>query len=651
MVNGFWGKILRVDLTNGSFKEEPLPYDEATLRKFIGGLGIAMKMLYDEVPPGVRWQDPDNRIILNTGVLTGLAFPCATNSSLCTINRDVPTLPGISHSCGLLGNEIRKTGYDAVIIQGAAEKPVYLYVTDGNAEIKDASQMWGTLDSFDTEDAVRKDLNNPKARCMSIGPAGENYAMTAAIVVDKYYGFWKEGAGAVMGSKKLKSIAFYGKRNTFDVGITDKEKLREVSREYSKAMYTPSAFGHTMELRAGRGTKEEIEEMHKRETIYGSQCKLAARNWSNPYFPQFQQYLELAKKRPSYATREPVHVSHCWGCPWGEEFNVVINFGGREFLARKGPGGEPVEGAAAMVGVGDVDGVFYLIDLVNRLGMDAGTAGSVAGLLMELYERGIITIHDTEGLDLRFGNAEAAAEIYRRIAYRKPFGKWGAFLSDGPKHVAETIGGDAMKYCVHVKGTTPNMHDWRGLWGTFLAQLIGGRGPAWEAAGSDFYAYEPDLGYNGFREGTTSIGTAEAVKKHQAKKIWGADCTGLCWKGGSWGVPGSSRLCAEAIAALTGWKDFTTEEGMIVGERIVNLQKIFATRRGQRGVEDDLDIGPRVLEAPPTGPARGKPVGPYVKGMIEEYYDLMGWDRKTGRPYASTLKRLSMEDYIKDTWG
>jgi aldehyde:ferredoxin oxidoreductase len=224
----------------------------------------------------------------------------------------------------------------------------------------------------------------------------------------------------------------------------------------------------------------------------------------------------------------------------------------------------------------------------------------------------------------------------------KKEGKLGRLLALGPKTAADRIGGDAPKFAIHVKGTGMNLHDWRAAWGVMLGQIVGG-GASWPAHGANVYSPEPDVGYEKFTDPLDPKVQADAVAKTWPKKYWD-DTHGTCWFA-TWGVPGSLPYSAEAVSAVTGW-DFTAEEALMVGMRLVNLERAVNVRLGLKP-KDDYEVSPRIIEAPPGGVAKGKAMAPYVKDMIAEVYGLMDWDKTTGMPSRDTLKKLHLE-YVLD---
>ncbi|UCF92961.1 MAG: aldehyde ferredoxin oxidoreductase family protein [Desulfobacterales bacterium] len=617
-MGGYLGKLLRIDLSKDDIREEKLP-EESTLRQFIGGTGLGARILYNEVGPKTQPTDAENPLIFMTGPLTGTTVPCSSNSTVVTVNAEVDKMIGTSHSHGFWGAQLKFAGYDGVIIKGKAKRPVYLSINDGKVEIRDAKKIWGK-DTHETEDLVKQDLRNPNASVGAIGPAGENQVFGAFIEVDYNHSWAKGGCGKVMGSKNLKAIAVYG---TGTIPIADPATYLAVSRKWRAKLFDSPSIGNSM-ARAG--------------ILFGykyieSQNILANRNFSTSSFPEYAQNIDRIKDEFK------VEPTSCWACPISCSYRARVTSGPKKgFLATLSGGGENTEAAAANVGITDPGWIVYMTDLYDRLGMDSGSMGLSLGLAFELYEKGIITKDDTDGLELTWGNAEAAEALLRKAVKREGF---GAVLAEGPKKAAEKIGRGAEKYAVHVKGGGLNYHDWRAAWSVMLGQIVAGAGGRWEGYGVDVWAVEPDLGLTKFHNAHQVEGKADAVRMTQFKKLW-EDSIGICWIG-AWGCPGALGWAAECIGAATGWKDFSAQEALAVGERVVNLQRIFNLRQGFEPRRDFEDLGKRLIEAPPDGVAKGKPLGPHLEKMIKEYYHLMGWDEKTGKPLAKTLKKAGLE--------
>jgi len=617
---GYMGKILRVDLTNERMKAESLPA-ESVLRKYVGCFGLGLRILYDELALGVSPLSPENLLVFMTGPLTGTRVPSPNNTTITTLNADTRFTVGRSHSHGWWGPRLKFAGLDGVIIQGAAENPIYLWIHDGKSEIRDANRLWGK-DTHETEDLIKEELGEAKASVAAIGPAGENLCCGAGIWNDKNHSFSHSGVGAVMGSKKLKAIAVYG---TTEVPVFDPEKLEEANKKW-----LDNLFKSTVSSGLAKGGTPRGEFKYPRDMSI-----LTAKNMLAVSPPEFG--VGMAKQK---ITPKP-----CYGCPIACSYDVEVTTGPyKGFVGTMAGGGENLEGAASIAGVHDAGAVFYLEDLCDRMGFDSSTIGCTIALAIECYEKGLLAKENTEGIELKWGDDKLVAKLFRMAANKE--GKLGKLLALGPKRAAETIGGDAPKFAIHIKGSGMNLHDWRATWGIMLGQFVGG-GSGWPAQAADAWAPEPDVGYLDFEEPLNPRLKPIAVYKTGRKKFWD-DSNGTCWFA-TWGVPGVLGFSTAAVNAVTGW-DFTPEEALMLSERLVNLERVFNVRRGLTPA-DDYDVSPRLVEAPPSGKAKGKAMAPYVKGMVMEYYRLSGWDEKTGKPWRTTLERVGLEDEIKDIWG
>lgn len=639
---GYRGKILQVNLTTGIINTEMLP-EESILRKYVGNFGLGLFYLMRELPMGVDALDPENPLIFMNGPLTGTRVPSPTNCTITTLNADTGFTVGRSHSHGWFGPYLSMAGFDGIIIKGASDKWVYLWIDDGKAELRDASKFEGK-DTHETEDFVKEDLGVPTkvgasdgASVAAIGPAGENLCAGALIENDKNHSFSHSGVGTVMGSKKLKAIAV---RGTSEVPVADREKLGAIASEWTKA--TRMGARGLLEVAAAEATKSKnLGGGVERSDYVGviGLVGLSAKNWTANQLPGFGEGW----------SRQKITPRPCYRCQIACSCDVEIIEGKyKGYLATLSGGGESLEGAASIMGAGasgDPGEALYLTDLFDRLGFDTSTAGCSMSVAFEAYEKGLLTTADTDGLELKWGNVEAIETLLRRIAHKE--GKFATMLGDGPKTAAERVGlPDA---AVHIKGSGMNIHDWRRAWGVLLGQAVGG-GSGWHAPGADCWAPEADAGYPEKTDPLSPWGKGEEVAKTAPIKMWN-DCNGTCWFV-TWGVPGQMKFSAEAIAAVVGWEDFTHEEALAVGHRALTLERIFNMAHGLTA-EDDYKLSHRLIEPAPAdaGPAAGLSIAPYIEGWVRDYYKVLGWERKTGKPLRSTLKRLGLEEYIDTVWG
>lgn len=618
---GYVGKILRVDLSNGKISEEDLPRGDI-LRKYIGCWALGMRYLYDLLPPGYTAADPENPMIFMTSPLVGLPLPCANNTTLATKNFDTGFTVGRSHTHHNFGRYLKGNGYDGVIITGRVEKPVYLWIHDGKAELRDASHLWGKTDTHETEDVIKGELGNSKISVAAIGPCGENLVPGGMIMNDRNHGFCHSGVGSAMGWKNLKAIAIYGNKS---IKIADPERIKQVRKEFAKALKDPQHIGQKV--------------LHKQASKRGDYRKqLEMIGFCGKNF-QINQLVEfgIGMHKHKFTPRP------CPGCPIGCSYDLEIISGPHKgYVSTLSGGGEALEGAGSILGIVNPEQFFYLTDQFDRLGIEGSMAGCTLAMAIEAFERGLITTKDTDGLELKWGDAKMAETLVRKMVYREGFGE---ILAKGIKEAAEWIGGDAPNFAVNVKGTGMSLHDWRPVWGFLLGQIVGS-GAGWPAPGADGWTPEPNAGYPDYTDPFDHRGKPLEVKKIGAVKFLN-DSTGLCMFA-TWGTKGGNQFIADALNAATGW-DYTVDELLKVGERAMQLERAFNVRHGLKP-EDDWTVPDRLVEAPPDGRAKGKAMKPYLESMVKEYHGLMGWDPKTGKPFQSVLKGVALDDVIKDLW-
>lgn len=615
------GAILEVDLSNHKIIRTETPSEEI-LRKYLGCFGLGLWMLYDRCPPGTSALDEANPLIFLTGPLTGTRAPGATNLTLTTKNPDTDFTTGRSHTHGFFGTNLRFAGYDGLIVTGKSEKPVYLWITEDKVEIKDATKFWGE-DTHNTEDLVKADVGQPKASVAAIGPAGENMCAGALIENDYNHSMAHGGLGAVMGSKKLKAIAVYG---TKQVPVVDKEGERAIAKEWRASLnYGPSSPW----ARLGRGGVPRGD-YKGIKSVYG----LCVNNLQTTELPGYGDRWSAQKITPR----------PCWQCPLACSYDLEIVEGHRKgYVASLCGGGENLEGASSIFGIADMGDVFYLTDLYDRLGLESSTVGCTIAMAFESYQRGLITQEDTDGLELRWGDTAVVEKLIRKYAAREGFGD---ILARGPKAAAEIIGGNASDFAVHIKGGGMNLHDWRRGWGVLLGQILGG-GSGWPAPGADITRPDPDSGYPQSTPPLTPAGKPLEIRRTGITK-YAVDSIGTCWFQ-TWGNPRGTELASKMLSAVTGW-DYTRDELLMFGERMLNFERVFNIRHGLTPA-DDYNVPLRIIEGQKDGPFAGHPIAPYLRGMIEEYYRLMGWDVHSGKPWRSTLSKVGLDFLSKDIWS
>jgi aldehyde:ferredoxin oxidoreductase len=618
MPDGYAGKVLYVDLTTHTIHEEGLP-DEDVLRTWLGCYGLGLRMLYDMVPPGISATDPENPMIFWTGPLTAVDVPGGTQVTLVTKNFNNDLTAGRSHTHGVFGINLKKAGFDGLVISGSAEKPVYLFIHDGGVELRDASTLWGK-DTHETEDILKEELGE-SASVAAIGPVGENLCAGGLIANDRHHNMAHSGVGSVMGSKRLKAIVTQGSKS---FPIAYPEKIADIRRRWVQLFKN----GH-------RASRSSAGMLHKNEFRYLlNRIGFVGKNFQVNQFAEFGLGLSKQKITPR----------GCRGCPHACPVDVELVSGPHKgMVATISGGGEGPEGAGAVVGIADVEHWVYLIELYDRLGVESSVIGCTIAMAIEAFEKGLITEKDTDGLQLKWGDAEVVEKLVRKYAYKEGF---GAVLALGPLGAARAIGGDAVNFAVHLKGSGLNLHDWRSGWGMLLGHVVSA-GSGWPATAADCIGWEPDAGYHEFTDPFDYRAKPLEARKTGILKFM-KDTLGVCGFL-TWQIGGATDISREALNAVTGW-DLTSEELGDIGERAMHLERAFNIRHGLTP-EDDYNISPRLAEAPKDGIAAGRSIKPYLRGMIDGYYALMGWDKKTGKPWRHTLKRFGLDDVVKDLWG
>jgi aldehyde:ferredoxin oxidoreductase len=623
MAYGHAEKILRVDLSSGRIETEPLP-DPQVLRKWVGGTGLGLYYLAKECPPETRATDPEAPSIIMTGPLAGTRAPSSSNHVFISPNFDIPYAAGAGFSHGFWAAFLKFAGYEGVIITGRSDRPVYLLIDDANVELRDAAPYWG-LGTRETERRIKRDLDidADEMSVACIGQAGEAMLPGAMVKNDRNHGAGKGSPGAVWGAQHLKAIAV---RGTGAVSTAAPDAFLQTVVQWEENLFQPIEEG-VLPLAAlwhNGGMTRNHRAMSERGITAGK--NLTDQAWSKGFS---ERYMEAC-------ARWRVDPQPSYNCSIACAYDVRITdgpfAGSRVSLCG---GGEPFEGAAGLIGVDDAGAALMMTEHYDDIGWESGLGGAVLGMAFEAFDRGILSLEDTDGLDLSWGNYESALDVIQQMIERRGFGER---LASTMKDAAAAVSSDAEQFLVHVKGAGINMHDWRPIWGTLLAQIIAGTGPSHQIAYNRLRWWDPDV---------SPDDQMDAIPAAQAEKIW-QDCTGVCMFA-SQGVKDIDTLAPQAVAQATGWSDFTPDEALAVGERVVNMMRLIALSRGFTK-RDELDVSPRLLEAPDAGPGAGRAFGPHLAERVDAYYRAMGWDTESGRPTKETLERLDLLD-VADQLG
>jgi len=616
----YLGRLLRVDLTNKKVTEEVL--DQEMVRKYVGGTGFGARILYNEVTPGVEWAHPDNRIILATGPLGGTRMAGSGTFSLVTKG---PLTGGgtATQANGYFGAYLRFNGLAGVVVQGASDRWVYLYIHDGKAELRDAQHLLGK-DTWDTEDAIKKELSASE-RGMSvycIGPAGENLVKFAGVLGDKGHAAAHNGSGAVMGSKRLKAIAIA--RGKPSVPLHDAEAVVSLAQQMHENVTGNPAGKNSFDW----GTSMNFPGM----IAVGS---LPIKNMNTNIASGLEPFLgENYRKSKSFE----IKLNPCWACSAHHLHIMKVMDGPYAGYVGEEPEYECWSELGPNLLNYDVPGVFVLSNEVDRLGFDLNEAGWLMSFVVDCYERGIISKEDTGGLEMKWGNVEAHRLMFHKIARREGFGN---ILAEGIKRAAEQIGGDALKYAAYIqKGHAPRGHDHRARWTEELDYATSSQGTI---ETGPVAGVPPEFKLPAFSDPYSPDQVALMVAKFKPRRQF-IDLLGVC----NMRVGQDFTLLVKLVNAATGW-DMTAEEDIASTEREVNLMRAFNMRHGVslQGEAPSILYG----SVPVDGPAKGRDIKVQWNHMLDEYYKHMGWDRKTGKPLKETLKRLGLEAESRNLWG
>ncbi len=611
------GKILRVDLSKGTVTSEPLNMDWA--HAYLGSRGLGSKYLVEEVDAKVDPLSPGNKIIWATGPLTGTM---ASTGGRYTVITKSPLTGAIacSNSGGYWGAELKMAGWDMVIFEGKSPKPVYLYVNDDVAELRDATHLWGQS-VWQTEELLKKGLQDPLVRVSSIGKAGENGVLFAAVVNDLHRAAGRSGVGTVMGAKNLKAIAV---RGTKGVGnIRDPKAFMKAITEKKQILKDNAVTGQGLPAYGTQVLMNVINEVGA----------LPTRNHQDVQFEGAKDISAeaMATPRKTDGKKQLVTNQACFGCTIAcgriskmDEGHFTVANKPQYWGASGGLEYEAAWALGAANGVNDLECLQYATMICNEEGIDPISFGATVGAVMELYEKGVLT-KEQIGIEAPFGSAKALAFLVDETVHGRGFGKE---IGQGSKRLTAKYGHPELS--MTSKGQEFPAYDGRGIQGIGLAYATSNRG------GCHLRGYtiaSEVLGIPVKTDPLESEGKPELVKAFQDATA-AFDSSGLCiFTTFAWGLADLAPQLQGAIG-----EQYTTEELAKIGERIWNMEREFNNRAGLTAKDDSLPK--RLLTEPAkTGPAKGK-VNELAK-MLPKYYEVRGWD-KEGRPTAETKKRLGL---------
>ena len=612
---GYAGKLLRVNLGDGTWRDEHLTNDLAEL--YIGGAGMAARILYDELKPGIDPFSPENKVIFLTGPVEGTMIPTASRIGLYAKS---PLTNSFFHSSagGHFAPELKFAGYDGIIFEGRAAQPVYLFIDDGYVELRDATHLWG-MDTNRVQLELFEELGSDAIQIAAIGPAGEKLVRFACVICG-CRALGRGGLGAVLGSKNLKAVAVRGQGS---VEVPDMRRMKVFLDEmFARFNANPA----TSEILPRYGTPVLVN-ANNTLGLFGY------KNWQDEFYPDADG-LSGDTMRKKIVKRD----KSCFACPARCSKFSIVGSGPYEGVRNEGPEYEDIFSLGSMCGHNDIEVVAAAERLCDDLGVDAIEAGVAIAFAMECCERGLLRKDDTDGIDLRFGRADLIVPLVEKIALRE--GRLGNLLAEGVKRASETIGNGSAYFAMHNKGLTFAGHSARGMPGFALGYASGPRGgshhdgrPTGERTGLVPRETIEGKGEYTARINHLNIFTDSLIVCHLTESIWGP-----------LDVTDSAVRCLNVATGM----NMTLEEARTAAERIWNLIRAFAVREGYRREHDRLP--PRFLEEPiKTGPSSGMAITrQMLDELLDQYYEFRGWDKTTGIPTRARLMQLGLEDIARD---
>ena len=621
MPDGYCGSILHVDLTEGEIETEHP--DDAFYRRYLGGSAMGMHYLLSETPPGADPLGPENTLCLMTGVITGAPFP--GQSRVAAVAKSPATrLVGDSQAGGFWPAELKFAGFDGIVIKGRSTKPVYLWIYDGSAELRDASDLVGRF-TADVEDAIREELDDGKIQVLQCGPAGERGVRFGALINHANRANGRTGMGTVMGSKNLRAVAV---RGTGTFHAADPEAARELAK-WGAAHFDDSEVA---ELKT-YGTASVVLPQNE-------SGGLPTRNWSSGVF-------EGAESISGERMNETILTNNdtCYGCIVRCKRVVEVNEGPFKVEARYGgPEYETLAAFGSYCGISDLAAVARANQLCNMYGMDTISCGATIAWAMDCVEQGLLSTEQTDGLDLRFGNAEAMVQVVEAIGKREGIGD---ILAEGSQRAAEILGvGQDLVVASKAHEFPAHMPEVK----RSLALIY-----AVNPFGADHQSHEHDPAYEGgYEERMAELGLHETRPSHvlddekvrySLRTQWlfsALDSVCACQFvfGPSFPLYGSAQLAA-AVSAVTGWT-VDVDELLEVGERRVAMMRLFNQREGTAAEADTLPA--KAFHPLRGGPSDGVAVDrEEFEAARSTYYEMAGWD-DGGRVTEAKLVALGLAD-------
>jgi len=618
---GLAGKILKVDLSTRKIQAEET---EAYAKEFIGGRAINSFILFNELERGIQWSDSKNLLIFGAGALVGTLTPGACRVSIETKNV-FNNGKGSANVGGHFGPELKYAGFDHIVISGKSDRPVYLWIESGRAELRDAKLIWGKT-TFETEEMLEKEHGFKKIRVASIGPAGENLVRGSGIVCDRAKVAGGSGVGCVMGDKKLKAVVVCGQGGSIKVA-------------------EPDRFFQAVDIALKKVGESPLSEMMKKITLAGRWSDPKSANWDylisarngQDDFWEIEKRVKLTNQETGFPKYRK-SISACFMCPVGCMPFSEINEG--PFKGTRGEGfWSNTVMDAVRLDITDPQGVIKAWILANELGLDTDFATSVISWAFECYEKGLLTEKDTDGLKLEWGDVNAFIEMLKKLAYRQGIGD---FLAQGVKAASEQLGRGSEQFAIHVKGQD-SIEPFRVPKGWALGVAtspVAGRHLRGTSTGGTRFGPQN----TSFNAHTSEDQPKYVVWQSLTKEM--EDMLGICVYVGTWS--GAYALEPSDYVALTNGvmgTDLTEEDLFLIARRSYNLEKAFNTLHTDFDRKDDYPPKRFMEEPVKSGPYKGfRCEKENWDKMLDQFYELQGWDKKTGLQTRTSLIKLGMEN-------
>jgi len=623
-------KILYVDLTNRKISNEEI--SRKMIDTWLGGRGINTKILWDRVKKGTDPLGPDSILIFGAGSLNGTVAPSAGRTNV-TFKSPATHRYGKSCGGGWWGTYLRFAGYDHMVISGASDKPVYLWIDDDTVEIRDAAHLWGHTVS-ETNDILKKELRDPNVEIASIGPGGENRVKMGAIMLSITSAMGRAGGGAVMGSKNLKAIAV---RGTGALETADNEKFYRVALETRRALARDSGAIGLYKY----GTAGLVEGVAAAGCMPSYNHRLGSIEGVENITGQYLNENNMLKARIG-----------CAGCAINCHRFSEIQEGKYAGYRAAGPEYETISAFGSGCGVSDMNAVVRGSGLCNEYGMDTISVGNVIQWTIDSVERGVLTKDEVDELELSWGNSDTVLEMIRKIAYREGFGD---LLAEGVKTASETIGKGSEKWAIQARGLEQSNCRTRPAKGYALAFAVNPKGPdhLMNAAIMEFGMTKEARDLVKKLTGDEKYATPYTTEKRADIIRWGedcmavSDCLGVCMFASTTAYSVSPGVMAQLFSASTGI-EINEEEIMCIGRRIVTLERAYNIREGHERKNDTLPymlMHEKIVEGPQKGFINSQEE---LDTMLDDYYTLHDWDLKTGWPTEETYKKLGLDFVIHE---